>query len=108
MVVKNFIFDLTLHLNSLNRTDLKGKIDFQKGIYYWFASPSALKKMKIDIDSKMLHKHLIMGQYYYLVYIGIGPRNDQTKKQFIQQRIFNCHLGKRLRILLSDYLLHHF
>jgi len=95
--MKNFEFDLTLHLASFERKDLKEKISFKKGVYYWFASYSALKKMNIDSASEKLHKHLINGQEYCLVYIGIGPRNDQTKKQFIEQRIVNCHLGKMIK-----------
>ena len=94
--MKNFKFDLELHLASFDRKDLMEKIFFKKGVYYWFASDLALKKMNIDSASEKLHKHVINDQEYCLVYIGIGPRNAQTKAQFIGQRIVNCHLGKKI------------
>ena len=94
--MEKFNFNLILQLKTMNRKNLRSSINFKKGIYYWFASTTALSKLRIDITPEHLFKYTIMGQDYYLVYIGIGPRSDQTKKQFIKQRIVNCHLGKNI------------
>lgn len=97
MVNELFQFDVEFCLNCENhKSELKKQISFQRGVYYWFASQKATKKMNLQGEMTKLHSHNFNNHVYYLVYIGIGPRNEYNKTQFIKERIVNKHLGNNI------------
>jgi hypothetical protein len=88
-------FDVFLTLKGINRPTFRQTITFNKGIYFWFATFEALEKMGIT-KIKNWQEEIYQKNDHYLVYIGIGPRNENTKKQFLPQRIANCHFGNKI------------
>ena len=70
---------------------------YQYGIYYWFIESNKISLLLNHTPNPInLISHKINGIDYVLVYIGIGPRNSNTKKQFFNKRILNCHLGNKI------------
>ena len=86
----NLTFNTFLDLKTINRKSIKNLITFKKGIYFWFASFDAIQKMGIT-NINNWQKAIYGEREYYLIYIGIGPRDENTQKQFLPQRITNCH-----------------
>ncbi len=78
-----------------DKSFIRKQIDFKRGVYFWFCDENALTSLKIPI-SKKLHSFELDGQTHYLLYIGIGPRNEFVKTQFLKDRLTKCHLGKRI------------
>lgn len=67
------------------------------GIYYWFIKLESIGLIiKTTINPVNLFTQKINGVDYILIYIGIGPRNIKTKKQFFNSRILECHLGNQI------------
>ena len=91
----NLTFNTFLDLKTINRKSIKNLITFKKGIYFWFASFDAIQKMGIT-NINNWQKAIYGEREYYLIYIGIGPRDENTQKQFLPQRITNCHLGNKI------------
>lgn len=89
----NLIIDLSIS-KSIIRKQL---ISYKYGIYYWFIKLESINKLLNPIANlNNLHSININGVEYCLIYIGIGPRNSLTKKQFFNNRILNCHLGNKI------------
>ena len=86
----DFYIDLTKDKSIIRKT-----IDPIKfGIYYWFIKADSIDLIiKTTIKPNKLFTQRINGVDYILIYIGIGPRNKDTKKQFFNSRILECHLG---------------
>jgi len=74
----------------------KELVDNTRGVYFWFADQEALEKLGISSFDPRLYTYNVETNLYYLVYIGIGPRDDNTKKQFLRKRIVDCHLGNKI------------
>jgi hypothetical protein len=91
----NLSFNTFLDLKTISRKSIKNLITFKKGIYFWFASFDAIQKMGIT-NVNNWQKEIYGEREYYLIYIGIGPRDENTRKQFLPQRITNCHLGNKI------------
>lgn len=81
-----------------NRSLIRKDINFSNGIYFWFANRETVNKLIGENCTCDLVYHDYMECRYYLMYIGIGPRNINTQKQFIRERILNCHLGSKITI----------
>ena len=89
----NLIIDLSIS-KSIIRKQL---ISYKYGIYYWFIKLESINKLLNPIANlNNLYSININGVEYCLIYIGIGPRNSLTKKQFFNNRILNCHLGNKI------------
>lgn len=91
----NLSFNTFLDLKTISRKSIKNLITFKKGIYFWFASFDAIQKMGIT-NVNNWQKAIYGEREYYLIYIGIGPRDEKTRKQFLPERITNCHLGNKI------------
>ncbi len=79
----------------LDKAVIRNNIDFQKGIYFWFVNEASLNRLNIPINSN-LHWVYRNNQTLYLIYIGIGPSNQNVRRQFLKDRITKCHLGKHI------------
>lgn len=88
-------FDAFLELNKINHRTISQLIGFDKGIYFWFATFEAIQKMGIT-NVNNWHQVIYGEKEYYLLFIGIGPRDEKTQRQFLPQRIINCHLGNKI------------
>jgi hypothetical protein len=66
------------------------------GVYFWFADQEALLRLGIPFCNHRLYTYNVETNWYYLVYIGICPRDENTKKQFLRERIVDCHLGNKI------------
>ena len=99
------IFDLSIP-NCIN--NIRNQIQFESGIYYWFADEVLLRLLGIP-NNNSLYSINRNGKSFFLLYIGIGPRDANTTKQFIKDRITKCHLGEKitnstLRLSLSSMI----
>jgi hypothetical protein len=77
----------------LDKAVIRNNISFQSGIYFWFVNEASLNRLKIPMSSNLywIYKN---NQNFYLIYIGIGPSNQNVRRQFLKDRITKCHLGK--------------
>ena len=88
----NLILDLT-NPKSTIRSQL---INHKYGIYYWFIKSDSINKLINPITSlNNIYSINNNGVEYYLIYIGLGPR-DSLSNQFFNQRILDCHLGNKI------------
>ena len=97
--MSKFYSDIDFYLNlNAPKSFLREQLNLYKyGIYYWFVKSDKLSLILNHIpDPSKLVFNDINGVDYVLVYIGIGPRNSKTKKQFFNKRILNCHLGNKI------------
>jgi hypothetical protein len=77
----------------LDKKTIRKDINFKAGVYFWFTDEQALKKLKIEKNGN-LFQIVRENEPLFLIYIGIGPSNGEVKRQFLKDRITNCHLGK--------------
>jgi hypothetical protein len=107
----NFETRLDLIISTpVTKKAVRDNIQKTHGVYFWFANQHALQSLGIPATAPQLYTldagslHLVGGNQivvnngilsepYYLVYIGLGPSSVKVKKQFLKQRIANCHLG---------------
>jgi len=88
----NLIIDLSIS-KSIIRKQL---ISYKYGIYYWFIKSDSINKLINPITSlNNIYSINNNGVEYYLIYIGLGPR-DSLSNQFFNQRILDCHLGNKI------------
>ena len=94
--MKTFTDKLTVSFDKVNVEEIKSQLSFKEGIYFWFADLQTLALLNFLTDD--IEKLFPMPEHdgYHLVYIGIGPSSINTKKQFLSNRIIDCHLGKYL------------
>ena len=80
--------------NPIDKGTIRNKINFKAGVYFWFTNEESLKKLDIPICDKLFR---IEGcnKPLYLIYIGIGPSNKNSK-QFLKKRIASNHLGNKI------------
>lgn len=93
----NFQSDIDFYIDLLeDKSIIRTKLEPIKfGIYYWFIKVENIGLIiKTEINQDNLFTQKINGVDHVLIYIGIGPRNIDTKKQFFNSRILKCHLGK--------------
>lgn len=79
----------------LDKRNIRSGIDFKRGVYFWFANEKSLSVLQIPLCSN-LYWISKSNQKFYLIYIGIGPSNQNVRKQFLKDRITKCHLGKHI------------
>lgn len=93
----NSNIDLYIDLSAELSIISKQLQSYKYGIYYWFIKSDKISQIinYTPNPSNLVHKN-INGIDHILTYIGIGPRDSKTKKQFFNNRIINCHLGNKI------------
>jgi hypothetical protein len=80
--------------NPIDKRTIRNGINFKAGVYFWFTNGQSLEKLKIPISDKLFRIERD-NKPLYLIYIGIGPSNENSK-QVLKKRIASNHLGNKI------------